>query len=163
MRLVMRCAFRSSSPPDWPAGTLYACTFGEVALPPDACEYKYVLCQILDGGTNADNDMVAVPNPGAAAGPDSFTRGDGNQDAQLNIADAIFLLGYLFGGGPAPACLDSADSNDDGKLDVADAISLLGYLFGGAQTLPPPFETCGQDPTDDELDCAAFTPCRQQP
>ncbi|HAK96159.1 MAG TPA: hypothetical protein DCM87_14495, partial [Planctomycetes bacterium] len=62
--------------------------------------------------------------------------GDTNGDAKIDIADAISLLGYLFGGGvkPPPGCKKSADANDDGKLDIADAIKILGYLFA-QQTL----------------------------
>ena len=89
----------------------------------------------------------------------TFRRGDVNADGKLDIADAIFLLGHLFAGGAVPVCQDSADANDDGKLDIADAITILGHLFGGAPSLPPPFEDCGVDPTDDDLDCLSFPPC----
>ena len=96
-----------------------------------------------------------------ALGPPAtfFTRIDTNADSTANIADAIFVLGYLFGGGSSPPCLDAADANDDGKIDIADAIAVLGYLFGGLPTLPEPFETCGEDPTPDDLGCEAFLPC----
>ncbi|MBN1417911.1 MAG: lamin tail domain-containing protein, partial [Planctomycetes bacterium] len=66
--------------------------------------------------------------------------GDFNQDAAIDIGDAISLLGYLFGGGSAslPCGTDEGpgsgnrlllDHNGDGQLDLGDAISLLGYLF----------------------------------
>ena len=69
----------------------------------------------------------------------------------VNIADAIFLLGNLFGGGAAPLCMDTADANDDGSVNIADAISILGHLFGGDGPLPAPFPSCGTDPTPDAL------------
>ena len=85
-----------------------------------------------------------------------FNRGDTNGDQDLNIADAILALDYLFGT-TAVDCLDAVDANDDGTLDVADVITLLGYLFQAGSPLPPPFgvvpEDCGADPTDDALDC----------
>ena len=63
--------------------------------------------------------------------------GDANGDQGVNIADAIYLLGYLFAGGPAPACMKAADTNDDNGVNIADAISILGYLFaGGSMTAP---------------------------
>jgi len=88
-----------------------------------------------------------------------FFRGDVNADGKVDIADAIFVLGYLFGGGPSPSCADAADTNDDGKLNVGDAIATLQYLFSAAGPLPPPFPDCGTDPTDDELNCRSFRPC----
>jgi hypothetical protein len=51
-------------------------------------------------------------------------------------------------------------SNDDGKVNIADPLRLLGFLFGGQPDLPlPSNNTCGIDPTVDELDCLSFPPC----
>jgi len=87
-----------------------------------------------------------------------FQRGDSNNDGGVNIADAIHVLGWLFGGGEAPACEDAADANDDGDINIADAIYILGYLFGGGAEFPPPFGQCGPDPTKDELSCLGYDP-----
>ncbi len=92
-----------------------------------------------------------------------FRRGDANADGAVNIADAITVLTYLFGGGVLD-CLDAADGNDDGQLNIADAISVLGYLFGGASPPPDPGPTtCGVDPTEDpdgDLGCETYTTCQ---
>jgi hypothetical protein len=98
---------------------------------------------------------------GGGPGGTDFTRGDSNDDGETNIADAIFVLSYLFGGGPDPHCFDAADTNDDGAINIADAITLLGYLFGGGTALPDPFGVCGPDPTveDPELPCVTFESC----
>jgi hypothetical protein len=85
-----------------------------------------------------------------------FRRGDANADGTLNIADAIYTLGFLFGGQAAPVCRDAADANDDGAVNIADAISILGHLFGGAGPLKPPFGTCGEDPTADTLPACGY-------
>ena len=87
-----------------------------------------------------------------------FVRGDVNADGRINIADPISLLGFLFGGSEAPSCTDTADANDDGKIDIADPIRILGYLFGGQGELPPP-NTCGKDPSLDDLDCKSYEHC----
>ncbi|MEM7261335.1 MAG: dockerin type I repeat-containing protein, partial [Planctomycetota bacterium] len=81
--------------------------------------------------------------------PSDFRRGDANaQDGTVNIADAIFLLEFLFAGGLIPPCFPAADTNDDETLNIADAVSILGYLFSGD---PPPLAPgpidCGPDPT----------------
>jgi hypothetical protein len=75
---------------------------------------------------------------GVESGTDIHVRlGDTNGDGQVNIADAITLLGYLFGGGARPGCVKGADVNDDDQLNIADAISTLGYLFGGGGLTAP--------------------------
>jgi hypothetical protein len=84
---------------------------------------------------------------------EAFVRGDANQDGQINIADPIVVLNYLFARGKALPCFDAADANDDESINIADAIMALGYLFGGTGALPPP-TICGPDPAGDALGCA---------
>ncbi len=120
---------------------------------------------VNNGGTGPNPtglrvEAVVVAKTGGG-GEVTFIRGDTNADGGINIADAIFLLGYLFGGQGEPSCLDSGDANDDGGLNVADAISILSHLFAGTGDLPPPFTSCGTDPTDDALNCASFKPCAE--
>ncbi len=88
-----------------------------------------------------------------------FRRGDSNVDALYNIADAVFLLTFLFSNGPAPLCDDSGDANDDGQLNIGDAVYLLGSLFSNGPLPPAPHPACGSDPTADPLGCASFPPC----
>ena len=99
-------------------------------------------------------------NFGSIAG--SFSRGDCNDDGGVNIADAVFLLGFLFPGATGPSvitCDDACDGNDDGGLNIADGISILGSLFGTpAMPLAPP-ASCGFDNTNDALDCQTATSC----
>ena len=104
--------------------------------------------------------------------PDSripFVRGEANADNNLDIADAICVLGYLFGSAndsckdTVAQCLDAADANDDGVVNIADPISLLSHLF--VPDSPPPLEPfpdCGLDPTDDDgLTCEWFEGCEK--
>ena len=94
-----------------------------------------------------------------------FMRGDVNADRLVDIADAVCVLGYLFGGAgepckiSVPRCLESADASDDGRVDLADAIVILAYLFQGIARLPAPFGACGLDPTPDDLGCLSYPPC----
>ncbi len=87
--------------------------------------------------------------------PSTFTRGDGNGDREVNVADVIFGLDQLFGGEEAGeiACLDSLDTNDDGGIDISDSAYVLNYLFGRGTPPGAPFSECGVDPTEDELEC----------
>ena len=91
----------------------------------------------------------------------AFIRGDANGDGEVDIGDAITILGYLFAGNPEPQCLDAADANDDASLDIGDAIAILGLLFGDAGALPPPYPSCGFDPTvpGEALGCVSYPHC----
>ena len=82
-----------------------------------------------------------------------FLRGDSNGDRKIQLSDAVHVLGYLFLGTGAPACLDAADGNDDGRLELTDAIYVLSYLFLGGLPPPAPFPNAGTDPTADDLGC----------
>ena len=55
----------------------------------------------------------------------------------LDLADALHLLGYISGAGPAPVPLGGGDANDDNTINVADPIYLLNFLFTGG---PAPAE-----------------------
>jgi hypothetical protein len=90
-----------------------------------------------------------------------FLRGECNSDGKRNIADAVYLLAYLFSPPNPLTCDDAADANDDGKLNIADAVTILSFLFGGSGPLPAPFDDCAPDPTTDgdALGCASYPAC----
>lgn len=62
-------------------------------------------------------------------------RGDANCDKKLSVSDVVYLINYLFKGGPPPVELLLGDANCDGKVSVADVVYLINYLFKGG---PPP-------------------------
>ncbi|MGQ9590329.1 MAG: LamG-like jellyroll fold domain-containing protein [Planctomycetota bacterium] len=96
-----------------------------------------------------------------AGGGANFRRGDANADGGMNITDGIFVLNYLFLGGPAPTCLDAADSNGDNALNITDGIYILNYLFLGGTAPPEPGpDVCGPDPdADEDQTCESYTTC----
>ena len=87
-----------------------------------------------------------------------FRRGLISDDLDIDLADPIFALDYLFGGGATPFCLDAVDTNDDGQLDIGDGIYLLNFLFMAGTEPPPPFTEAGLDPTADGIDCGLPQP-----
>ena len=90
--------------------------------------------------------------------PDTFKRGDANADGALDIADVMFSLEAIFGGG-ASSCQDAQDTNDDGMLDISDPLLLLIYLYNGGTQPPAPGLVCGDDPTTDDLECPGSPGC----
>ena len=65
--------------------------------------------------------------------------GDANADLAVDISDAVHLISYIFGGGPAPAPLIAGDANCDLAVDISDAVYLIGYIFGSG---PAPCAGC---------------------
>ncbi len=95
----------------------------------DRCDNGNGIVDDLDGNGVPDSCEGALQLPG-----------DCNQDAHLDIADVVCLLGFLFAQRPAALpCGDgtAADTsnialesaNGDARIDIADAIYLLGHLF----------------------------------
>ncbi len=83
-----------------------------------------------------------------------FVRGDCNSDSSVNLADVIFGLTYLFGGGVPPECMKACDTDDTGNVNLTDEIYFLNTLFvPGSPPMPPPTGTAGPDPTPDSLPC----------
>jgi hypothetical protein len=75
------------------------------------------------GGWNIDD--VAI------AGIVDFTAGDANRDRTINISDAVYLIAFIFSGGPAPTPSVAGDANCDSAVNISDAVFLIAYIFGG--------------------------------
>jgi len=89
-----------------------------------------------------------------------FKRGNTNSDSGVDLGDALYIVNWLFAGGPMPSCMDSSDTNDDGGVDISDTIYLLNYLFVSGPFPPAPGpNSCGLDPTSDTLDCLLTGGC----
>ena len=57
--------------------------------------------------------------------------GDADGDGTITIADAVFLVNYIFAGGAAPSPYVSGDADCDGSINIADAVYLINYIFAG--------------------------------
>ncbi len=65
--------------------------------------------------------------------------GDANGDEAVNIGDAVFLINYIFKGGPAPDPLCAGDADGDDAVNIGDAVYLINYIFKGG---PAPVVDC---------------------
>ncbi len=88
-----------------------------------------------------------------------FKRGEVNGDGRIDISDVIGILTNIFLGTADPICIKAANINDDLRYDISDPIYLLSHLFSGTADPPPPFDSCGVDPTEDGLSCDSFPEC----
>jgi hypothetical protein len=64
-----------------------------------------------------------------------FMRGDADGDWKRNAVDVVYLINYLYIGGPAPEHLEAGDVNCNGTINAADVVYLINYLYIGG---PPP-------------------------
>jgi len=54
--------------------------------------------------------------------------GDGSEP---NIADLVYLVDYMFAGGPPPPVLDAADVDGLDEINIADLVYMVDYMFNG--------------------------------
>jgi hypothetical protein len=79
-----------------------------------------------DEFTSADTQMVSLC---------VYVCGDANRDDEIDVADVMYLINYLFIGGSPPQPMEAGDCNCDEAVDVADVMYLVNYLFIGGS--PP--------------------------
>jgi len=98
--------------PDW--------KFSFVApLKPDTNKIEF---RLMDKMANVSNSSLTVM---------SRMTGDANGDGKVTVSDVVYLVSYLFKGGPPPNPIRVGDANCDGKVTVADVVYLVSYLFKG--------------------------------
>jgi hypothetical protein len=145
------CSFEGGSP----QGPGTTCTADEACcLPGGGCLDLDPLCCDDLGGTSQGPGTVCLGDGNGNDVDDACEEdcdcipGDANNDVTVNITDAVYLISYIFGGGPAPTPypICSGDANCDCTANITDAVFLITYIFGGG---PAPCEcegwlaTCG--------------------
>jgi len=61
----------------------------------------------------------------------NYLCGDLDGSGDIDIADAVFLVNYIFSGGAAPNPMAAGDTDCDGEITIADAVVLVNYIFAG--------------------------------
>ncbi|MCK4460192.1 MAG: hypothetical protein KAW46_00220 [candidate division Zixibacteria bacterium] len=59
----------------------------------------------------------------------------------IDISDLVFLVDYMFTGGPAPTCwpeanVDGIGPDDASGIDISDLVYLVDYMFNGGPAPP---------------------------
>ena len=57
--------------------------------------------------------------------------GDVNNNGVVTISDVVFMIKYIFGGGPAPNPASIGDVNCNGFVSISDVVYLIAYIFAG--------------------------------
>ncbi len=69
----------------------------------------------------------------------SYVCGDPNHSGIVSISDAVYLINYIFAGGPAPNPVEAGDANCSGAVSISDAVYVINYIFAGG---PTPCASC---------------------
>lgn len=98
---------------------------------------------LLDSGTHAAtiNVLSNDPDPGdnpivipvqLHVGPvqPPYFCGDADGNSVVNVSDAVYLIGYIFGSGSAPDPLEAGDADCNGVVNISDVTYLIAYIFG---------------------------------
>lgn len=65
--------------------------------------------------------------------------GDADGSDGLSISDAVYLISYIFSGGPAPETTVHGDADCSGSINISDAVYMIAYIFSGG---PAPCAAC---------------------
>jgi hypothetical protein len=65
----------------------------------------------------------------------NYIAGDADGSGTLNMLDILYLIGFLYKGGPVPDPLDAGNADGLGGLNMLDILHLIAYLYKGG---PPP-------------------------
>jgi hypothetical protein len=106
-------------------------------------------------GPSTGNSFVFVNGFLTIVGDVDFLRADATSDGQVDITDAVHILGNLFLGSPPSSCPEAADANEDGKVDLSDPVAVLDTLFLGGIRIAQPYPACGSDRGTYDLGCPA--------
>lgn len=66
--------------------------------------------------------------------------GDANHDTNVNISDVVYIVSYLFKGGPPPNPMAAGNVNCDASVTISDVVFLVNYLFKAGHV---PCYSCG--------------------
>ena len=158
----------STTPSDEMGGTAVSLMGGVADFGAGINNYIAIGSSAVGDDAMIDIDYVAYKlgvhapstTPCEGGGEGQFRRGDANASGDLNITDGVFILNYLFLGGPTPTCLDAADSDDNGSLNITDGVRVLNFLFlGGPEPPAPGTANCGPDPVSDDLATCVYESC----
>jgi hypothetical protein len=86
------------------------------------------LADIVVTSNDADpaHNPTAIP---AALTVTSYVCGDANRDGRVNVGDAVYLVNFIFKGGPSPQPLLAGDANNDHTVNIGDCVYIINYVF----------------------------------
>ena len=125
--------------PCYPRVSPVVCYFQWTTEPGDTLNSPYpVIFTVDDGRDSSDTKTVQIVVKPYSVLPSKML-GDVTGDSLVDVADIVFLLNYLFLGGPPPNPPAAGDINSDCFIGISDIIWLINYLYRHG---PPPLLRC---------------------
>ena len=85
-----------------------------------------------DNSSSPDNTYGwGIPDVLAAIQYTFYITGDLTGDEEINLADVLYLINYLYKGGPPPSPLFLGDVDCDDQIELSDVLYLVNYLYQG--------------------------------
>ncbi len=125
--------------PCYPRISPVVCYFQWTTEPGDTLNSPYSVIFTVDDGRDSTDTKTAQIIVKPYNVPPSKMLGDVTGDSLVDIADIVFLLNYLFVGGPPPNPPAAGDVNGDCFIGISDIIWLHNYLYRNG---PPPQLHC---------------------
>lgn len=69
----------------------------------------------------------------------TYVWGDASGNGEVEMGDILYLVNYLYKGGPEPGMRPAGDPNNDCTIDLTDILYLINYLYRGG---PAPLKGC---------------------
>jgi PKD domain len=61
----------------------------------------------------------------------TYICGDANNDLEVNVSDAVWIINYVFVGGDPPDPFEAGEANCDSEVNVSDAVWIINWVFVG--------------------------------
>jgi M6 family metalloprotease-like protein len=125
---------------------------GMSIAPGDTIDFIVILALSNDGQVKSLADLQQTVDKGRAFAlahvveGDMFVCGDADASIDVDIDDVVYLINYIFSGGPEPVPYESGDADCSFDVDIDDVVYLIAYIFSGGNA---PCDVDG----DGEPDC----------
>ena len=102
----------------------------------DHIEHKVTVTTMLENDDNNINDKISFDIVSVY----DYLCGNVNGISDVDIDDVVYLINYIFSGGPPPTPIECiGDANGENGVDIDDVVYLIQYIFSSG---PPPVENC---------------------
>ncbi len=113
---------------DLPNGITFDTTTATISGVPDFASQYFFTLTCKDSSIPQKSDTVSLSI--TVADPQIIC-GDVNGSGLINISDVVYLINYIFSGGPAPNPIEIGDADCSGLVNISDAVYLVNYIFSG--------------------------------
>jgi hypothetical protein len=129
----------SPHPPDCETCEMYHFGAGELFTYTGAAQLLSV--EVSYDGTTYIPTAIRVDGSSTCCGDRGNVDGVNGPGLPINISDLVYLVAYLFEGGPQPPCIEEGNvdgSSDSGApIDIVDITYFVEYMFAGGPPPPP--------------------------